>query len=186
MTGATRQENRHRHERHAPIRAQNAAADGRAVRRAGFARAGSRRRHNEGHGRRLTAAFEALEAFPALAESRNRLLRVVGRGARRRRLTSSPRSSPTSRWSSPSCVSPTRSQGRTRGKVETVVEGGRAAARPQAVQALASRAAHLRLLRAHAPSGTPRPSASACTRVATQRAADRLARRDRLRATATA
>jgi len=37
----------------------------------------SRGRHNEGHGRRLTAAFEALEAFPALAESRNRLLRVV-------------------------------------------------------------------------------------------------------------
>src|SRR5215208_4796628 len=36
-----------------------------------------RRRHNEGHGRRLTAAFEALEAFPALAESRNRLLRLV-------------------------------------------------------------------------------------------------------------
>src|SRR3978361_593267 len=35
------------------------------------------RRHNEGHGRRLTAAFEALEAFPALAESRTRLLRVV-------------------------------------------------------------------------------------------------------------
>jgi putative nucleotidyltransferase with HDIG domain len=31
----------------------------------------------EGHGRRLTAAFEALEAFPALAESRNRVLRVV-------------------------------------------------------------------------------------------------------------
>ena len=36
------------------------------------------RRHNEGHGRRLTAAFEALEAFPALAESRNRLLRLLG------------------------------------------------------------------------------------------------------------
>src|SRR6476469_2933910 len=36
------------------------------------------RRPSEGHGRRLTAAFEALEAFPALAESRNRLLRVVG------------------------------------------------------------------------------------------------------------
>ena len=32
----------------------------------------------EGHGRRLTQAFEALEAFPALAESRNRLLRVLG------------------------------------------------------------------------------------------------------------
>ena len=36
-----------------------------------------RPRHNEGHGRRLTAAFEALEAFPALAESRNRLLQLV-------------------------------------------------------------------------------------------------------------
>jgi putative nucleotidyltransferase with HDIG domain len=34
-------------------------------------------RANEGHGRRLTEAFEALEAFPALAESRNRLLRLV-------------------------------------------------------------------------------------------------------------
>ena len=37
-----------------------------------------RPRHNEGHGRRLTAAFEALEAFPALAESRNRALVVSG------------------------------------------------------------------------------------------------------------
>jgi len=35
------------------------------------------RDHDEGHGRRLTVAFEALEAFPALAESRNRVLRVV-------------------------------------------------------------------------------------------------------------
>ena len=38
--------------------------------------AAASRRHNEGHGRRLTAAFEALEAFPALAESRNRVLRL--------------------------------------------------------------------------------------------------------------
>ena len=35
------------------------------------------RHHNEGHGRRLTSAFEALERFPALAESRDRVLRVV-------------------------------------------------------------------------------------------------------------
>ncbi|HEX3510807.1 MAG TPA: HDOD domain-containing protein [Solirubrobacteraceae bacterium] len=35
------------------------------------------RHQNEGHGRRLTLAFEALEAFPALAESRNRLLAVM-------------------------------------------------------------------------------------------------------------
>jgi hypothetical protein len=34
-------------------------------------------RRNEGHGRRLTAAFEALEDFPALVESRDRVLRVV-------------------------------------------------------------------------------------------------------------
>src|SRR4029077_21284521 len=37
------------------------------------------RHQNEGHGRRLTIAFEALEAFPALAESRNRLLTVISR-----------------------------------------------------------------------------------------------------------
>jgi len=36
------------------------------------------RHHNQGHGRRLTTAFEALEAFPALAESRNRVLRLLG------------------------------------------------------------------------------------------------------------
>src|ERR687893_2155268 len=35
------------------------------------------RPRNEGHGKRLTAAFEALEVFPALAESRNRLLELV-------------------------------------------------------------------------------------------------------------
>src|SRR5438105_8761226 len=34
---------------------------------------------NEGHGRRLTMAFEALEAFPALAESRDRLLTVISK-----------------------------------------------------------------------------------------------------------
>jgi putative nucleotidyltransferase with HDIG domain len=34
------------------------------------------RHHNEGHGRRLTAAFEALEAYPVLVESRNRILRL--------------------------------------------------------------------------------------------------------------
>lgn len=34
-------------------------------------------RQNEGHGRRLTSAFEALDSLPALAESRNRVLRLV-------------------------------------------------------------------------------------------------------------
>jgi putative nucleotidyltransferase with HDIG domain len=36
-------------------------------------------REGEGHGRRLTSAFEALEMFPALAESRDRLLSVVSK-----------------------------------------------------------------------------------------------------------
>jgi putative nucleotidyltransferase with HDIG domain len=35
------------------------------------------RPRNEGHGARLTAAFEALERFPALAESRNRVLALI-------------------------------------------------------------------------------------------------------------
>jgi putative nucleotidyltransferase with HDIG domain len=38
------------------------------------------RHHNEGHGRRLTSAFEALEAYPVLAESRNRVLRLFEEG----------------------------------------------------------------------------------------------------------
>ncbi len=35
------------------------------------------RSRNEGHGARLTSALEALERFPALAESRNRVLTLV-------------------------------------------------------------------------------------------------------------
>jgi len=42
--------------------------------------AARQRHHNEGHGRRLTAAFEALEAFPMLAESRNRVMRLFEGG----------------------------------------------------------------------------------------------------------
>ncbi len=38
------------------------------------------RRHNEGHGRRLTAAFDALEVFPMLVESRNRVMRLFEEG----------------------------------------------------------------------------------------------------------
>lgn len=34
-------------------------------------------RPSEGHGRRLTAAFDALENFPVLSESRNRVVRLV-------------------------------------------------------------------------------------------------------------
>ena len=55
--------------------------------------ASGERHQNEGHGRRLTMAFEALEAFPALAESRDRLLASSPRSTSRQ-LTWSPRSSP--------------------------------------------------------------------------------------------
>ncbi len=68
-----------------PALTHDATADCRHRRRRRLCRTAppptSSARHNEGHGRRLTAAFEALEAFPALAESRNRLLRVVSAGA---------------------------------------------------------------------------------------------------------
>src|SRR5881396_856382 len=50
------------------------------VARAATAAAPAGERHqNEGHGRRLTMAFEALEAFPALAESRDRLIAVISK-----------------------------------------------------------------------------------------------------------
>jgi len=42
--------------------------------------AANEHRHNEGHGRRLTQAFEALEAFPVMTESRNRVLRLFESG----------------------------------------------------------------------------------------------------------
>src|ERR1700733_1313392 len=51
-----------------------------AVKNTGDPYASRERHHNEGHGRRLTAAFEALEAFPMLAESRNRVLRLFENG----------------------------------------------------------------------------------------------------------
>jgi putative nucleotidyltransferase with HDIG domain len=53
------------------------AAD--SQRRARPAAPPAERHQNEGHGRRLTMAFEALEAFPALTESRDRLLTVITR-----------------------------------------------------------------------------------------------------------
>jgi len=60
--------------------ADKAAASTEAQRRAtGVAAPSGERHQNEGHGRRLTMAFEALEAFPALAESRDRLLTVISK-----------------------------------------------------------------------------------------------------------
>ena len=61
-------------------KAGKAGRPARAVARSNGAASTSVERHqNEGHGRRLTMAFEALEAFPALAESRDRLLAVISK-----------------------------------------------------------------------------------------------------------
>jgi putative nucleotidyltransferase with HDIG domain len=62
--------------------AKSAATNSSSVpqrRASGSGTASGERHQNEGHGRRLTMAFEALEAFPALAESRDRLLSVVSK-----------------------------------------------------------------------------------------------------------
>jgi putative nucleotidyltransferase with HDIG domain len=50
-----------------------------SVRRAVSVVGASERHQNEGHGRRLTLAFEALDGFPALSESRSRLLSVISK-----------------------------------------------------------------------------------------------------------
>jgi putative nucleotidyltransferase with HDIG domain len=145
------------------------------------------RRHNEGHGRRLTAAFEALEAYPALAESRNRVLRLLTE----------------ERASAAEMVSAVESdvalviavlrlanqaEGKTKGKVESVVKAAELLS-PEAVQTLASRA---RTFDFFERSGVwdLAPEQFRLHGLATQRAADRLAtelnygNRDRLMVTA--
>ncbi len=149
--------------------------------------AATQRRHNEGHGRRLTAAFEALEMFPALAESRNRLLRLVSED----------------RPSTTEVVNAVESdvalvisvlrlanqvEGKAHGRVESIVHAVNLLS-PEAVQDLASRA---RTFDFFERSGIwdAAPERFRLHGVATQRAADRLAsevgyrHRDRLMVTA--
>src|SRR3954469_14795590 len=149
--------------------------------------AGAQRRHNEGHGRRLTAAFEALEAFPALAESRNRLLRVVSQ----------------ERVSTGEVVAAVESdvalvisvlrlanqvEGRSRGRVESVVKAVELLS-PEAVHSLATRARTFDFFE-RSSIWDAAPERFRLHGVATQRAADRLAQeanyehRDRLMVTA--
>src|SRR3954452_11272777 len=145
------------------------------------------RRHNEGHGRRLTAAFEALEAFPALAESRNRLLRLVN----------------AERFSPADIVATVESDialvisvmrlanqlDTTRqGRVESVVKAVEVLS-PESVHALASRARTFDFFE-RSSVWDAAPERFRLHGVATQRAADRLAQeagyehRDRLMVTA--
>src|SRR3954451_12608811 len=157
--------------------------------------AGVQRRHNEGHGRRLTAAFEALENFPALAESRDRLLRLV-----------------TAERISPGGVGAAgdgdgaaavdidvalvtsvlrlanQVEGKSRGRVESVVEAVELLS-PEAVQTLAIRARTFDFFE-RSSVWDAAPERFRLHGVATQRAADRLATeagyedRDRLMVTA--
>src|SRR3954462_5378190 len=136
------------------------------------ANAGAQRHHNEGHGRRLTAAFEALEAFPALAESRNRLLRVAS----------------AERISTGEMVAAVESdvalviavlrlgnqvEGRSRGRVESVVKAVELLS-PEAVQTLAIRARTFDFFE-RSSVWDAAPERFRLHGVACQRAADRLA-----------
>ncbi len=96
------------------------------------------RRHNEGHGRRLTAAFEALEAFPALAESRNRVLRLFSEEHTSAAEVVAAVESDVALAIAVLRLA-NRAQGSSRGRVDSIVKAVDVLT-PQAVRALASRA----------------------------------------------
>jgi putative nucleotidyltransferase with HDIG domain len=145
------------------------------------------RHHNEGHGRRLTAAFEALEAFPALAESRNRVLRLFE--AERPAIAEIVSAVESDVALAVAVLRlANRIEGRCKGKVESIVEAVEVLS-PEAVHALASRARTFDFFeRAGVWEGMP--ERFRLHAVATQRAADRIATeigwddRDRLMVTA--
>jgi putative nucleotidyltransferase with HDIG domain len=144
------------------------------------------RHHNEGHGRRLTAAFEALEAFPALAASRNHVMRLFESG-------------------DPSAADvvaaveadvalaitvlrlANRVDARSRGRVDSVVKAVQVLS-PQGVRKIASRARTFDFFQ-RSTVWKGMPERFRLHAIATQRAADRLGRevgyesRDRLMVT---
>ncbi|HWC85788.1 MAG TPA: HDOD domain-containing protein [Solirubrobacteraceae bacterium] len=131
------------------------------------------RHHNEGHGRRLTAAFEALEGFPVLVESRNRVLRLFEAGE--------PASSDVVaavEGDVALAVAVLRLansvDGRTRGRVETVVKAVEVLS-PRTILSIASHARTFDFFERTAVwQGVP--ERFRLHAVATQQAADRLAR----------
>jgi len=145
------------------------------------------RRNSEGHGRRLTAAFYAMDTYPALAESRSRVLRLF----------SDERSSPTDliaavesdvALSIAALHMANRIDGNDQGQVSTVVQALDVLP-PDSVRTLASRVPTFDFFeRGGTWDGTP--ERFRLHALATQRAADRLAaavkyaHRDRLLVTA--
>src|SRR6059058_5494467 len=145
------------------------------------------RHHNEGHGRRLTAAFEALEAFPVLVESRNRVMRLFESGDPS---TADVVAAVEADVALAVAVLRLANQldGRTRGRVESAVKAVEVLS-PRTVHSIASRARTFDFFERTAVwQGIP--ERVRLHAVATQRAADRLARelnyegRDRLMVTA--
>jgi putative nucleotidyltransferase with HDIG domain len=103
---------------------------------AGARQPGGTRHQNEGHGRRLTQAFEALEAYPALAESRKRLLLVMSKD---HVATADVVAAVESDVALVTAILRFANQAQgARGRVDTVV-GAVEALSPQAMQALAGR-----------------------------------------------
>ncbi len=141
------------------------------------------RHHNEGHGRRLTAAFEALEAFPILVESRNRVMRLFEAG-------DPPTADVVAAVEADVALAvavlrlANRIEGRTRGRVDSAVAAVEVLS-PRTVHSIASHARTFDFFERTAVwQGIP--ERFRLHAVATQRAADRLARevgyeaRDRL------
>jgi putative nucleotidyltransferase with HDIG domain len=131
------------------------------------------RHHNEGHGRRLTAAFEALEAFPVLVESRNRVLSMFEAGDPS---TADVVAAIEADVALAVAVLRLANQvdGRSRGRVESAVKGVEVLT-PRTVLAIASRARTFDFFERTAVwQGIP--ERFRLHAVATQRAADRLAR----------
>jgi putative nucleotidyltransferase with HDIG domain len=141
------------------------------------------RHHNEGHGRRLTAAFEALEAFPVLVESRNRILRLFKDGE-------PSAGDVVGAVESDVALSVTvlrlanQVEGRTQGRVDSAVKGVEVLSL-RTVHSIASRARTFDFFE-RTPIWQGIPERFRLHAVATQRAADRIAReigyeaRDRL------
>jgi len=142
---------------------------------------------NEGHGKRLTAAFQALERFPALAESRNRLLSLIAEGR------PSPAEVVTAIESDVALVIAVlrlanNAEGPKRGQVESIVSAVELLS-PEAVQTLAASAETFEFFE-RGKTWDAAPERFRLHAVAVQRAADRLAgqvgypHRDRLLVTA--
>jgi putative nucleotidyltransferase with HDIG domain len=130
------------------------------------------RQQGEGHGRRLTMAFEALEAFPALSESRNRLLALVSNDHVATADIVAAVESDVALLTAVLRMA-NRVKGGGRGSVDTVMEAVEVLS-PQAVQALAARARTFDFFERSSVWDSA-PERFRLHALATQNAADRLA-----------